>query len=120
MLAKADTGASQHYWTHRDIKVLTKVTPMIDRPMVKLPDSTVIQATHKGTILLHPTLFNHVQQAHSFPKITNSSLISIGQICDDNKFFKNLQGHRHENCKWQINNQWNKKQSRWIMGHSYS
>eukprot|EP00957_Ditylum_brightwellii_P181318 13812557-Ditylum_brightwellii.AAC.1 len=64
MLAKADTGTSRHYWTHLDIKVLTKVTPMIDGHMVKLPDSTVIQATHKGTIPLHPTLSNHAQQAH--------------------------------------------------------
>eukprot|EP00957_Ditylum_brightwellii_P139636 10642485-Ditylum_brightwellii.AAC.1 len=30
MLAKADTGASRHYWTHRDIQGLTKVTLMID------------------------------------------------------------------------------------------
>jgi hypothetical protein len=52
--------------------------------MVKLPDSTIIQATHKGTIPLHPSLSQQAQQAHSFPKITNLSLISIGQICDDN------------------------------------
>eukprot|EP00957_Ditylum_brightwellii_P011098 841172-Ditylum_brightwellii.AAC.1 len=61
MLAKADTGASRHYWTHPDIQGLTKVTPVIDGPMVTLPDSTVIQATHKGTISLHYSLSN---QAH--------------------------------------------------------
>ena len=52
--------------------------------MVKLPDSTIIQATHKGIIPLHHSLLSQAQQAYSFPKITNSSLISIGQICDDN------------------------------------
>eukprot|EP00957_Ditylum_brightwellii_P137034 10448727-Ditylum_brightwellii.AAC.1 len=77
MLAKVDTGASRHYWTHRDIQGLIKVTPMIDGPMAKLPDSTVIKATHKGAIPLHPSLSSQAQQAHSFPKITNSSLISI-------------------------------------------
>eukprot|EP00957_Ditylum_brightwellii_P151068 11503818-Ditylum_brightwellii.AAC.1 len=59
MLAKADTGALRHYWTHHDIQGLTKVTPMIGGTMVKLPDSTVIQATYKETILLHPSLSNH-------------------------------------------------------------
>eukprot|EP00957_Ditylum_brightwellii_P098502 7503744-Ditylum_brightwellii.AAC.1 len=27
MFAKADTGASRYYWTHRDIQGLTKNTP---------------------------------------------------------------------------------------------
>eukprot|EP00957_Ditylum_brightwellii_P126667 9654784-Ditylum_brightwellii.AAC.1 len=84
MLAKADTGASQHYWTHCNVKLLTKVTSMINGPMVKLPDSTVIQATHRGPTPLHPTLSDQAQQAHSFPKMMNSSLTSIGHICDDN------------------------------------
>eukprot|EP00957_Ditylum_brightwellii_P006800 515546-Ditylum_brightwellii.AAC.1 len=78
MLAKADTGASRHYWTHHDIQGLTKVTPTIDGSMVKLSDSTVIRATHKGTILLHPSLSDQAHQAHSFPRITNLSLIPIG------------------------------------------
>eukprot|EP00957_Ditylum_brightwellii_P090943 6925449-Ditylum_brightwellii.AAC.1 len=72
--AKADTGASQYYWTHRDVKALTNIMPLINGPDVKLPDSTIIQATHPGTIPLHPTLSEQAQQAHTFPKMTNSSL----------------------------------------------
>eukprot|EP00957_Ditylum_brightwellii_P089639 6826971-Ditylum_brightwellii.AAC.1 len=33
MLAKADTGASRRYWTHREIQGLTQVTPLINEPM---------------------------------------------------------------------------------------
>eukprot|EP00957_Ditylum_brightwellii_P195129 14868155-Ditylum_brightwellii.AAC.1 len=61
ILAKADTGASRHYWTHCEIQDLKQVTPLIDGPMGKLPGNTIIQATHKGTIPLHPSLSSQAQ-----------------------------------------------------------
>ena len=49
-----------------------------------LPDSTSIQATHSGQLPLHPSLSAKAKTAHVLAGITNASLISIGQLCDDN------------------------------------
>lgn len=51
---------------------------------MKLSNDVEVQATSKGQVPLHPSLSPAATQAHVFPGITNSSLISIGQLCDDN------------------------------------
>eukprot|EP00957_Ditylum_brightwellii_P073126 5558020-Ditylum_brightwellii.AAC.3 len=56
ILAKADTGVTQNYWTNCDVKALTNIMPLISGPEFKFPDSTIIQATDQGTIYLHPAL----------------------------------------------------------------
>jgi hypothetical protein len=48
-----------------------------------LPDSTLIHATHAGLLPLPSTLSTKAKTAHVLDGITNSSLISIGQLCDD-------------------------------------
>jgi hypothetical protein len=74
-----------------------------------LPDSTTIQATQSGQLPLHRSLSTKATTAHILDGITNSSLISIGQLCDDDciavldkmklKIYKNqeciLQGTRN-------------------------
>ena len=51
--------------------------------MVKLPDETSLQAKIKGFLPLHPSLINEAKTGHVIKKLTNVSLISIGQLCDD-------------------------------------
>jgi hypothetical protein len=74
-----------------------------------LPDSTTIQATQSGQLPLHRSLSTKATTAHILNGVTNSSLISIGQLCDDDciavlhkmklKIYKNqeciLQGTRN-------------------------
>jgi hypothetical protein len=49
-----------------------------------LPDSTSIQATHSGQLPFHSSLSTKAKTAHVLDGITNASLVSIGQLCDDN------------------------------------
>jgi hypothetical protein len=78
-------------------------------PTAMLPDSTNIQATHNGQLPLHHSFSAKAKTVHIFDGITNASLMSIGQLCDDDcvdvldkkviKVFKDqkcvLQGHRN-------------------------
>jgi hypothetical protein len=48
-----------------------------------LPDSSNIQATHSGLLPLHRNLSVKAKTAHVLDGITNSSLVSIRQLCDD-------------------------------------
>jgi hypothetical protein len=84
IVAKADSGASNHYFKQADMKALTEIRSSPFRPSVLLPDSTQIQATHSGTLPLHHSLSTKAKTAHLLDGITNASLISIDQLCDDN------------------------------------
>jgi hypothetical protein len=75
-----------------------------------LPDSNHVQATQSGLLPLHHSLSTTAKTAHVLDGMTNLSLISIGQLCDDNcvaildkqrlQVFKNnkciLMGPRHK------------------------
>ena len=82
--AKADTKAMKYYWKLQDMNVLNKTKSIITRPCVRLPNNHQIQSTHKGIIPLHPSISKQASMAQVFPRITNSSLILIEQVCDDN------------------------------------
>eukprot|EP00957_Ditylum_brightwellii_P003472 262811-Ditylum_brightwellii.AAC.1 len=78
-MAKADTGASLHYWTSKDDNVSENIQSINNGPRVTLSDSTTIQANKKGTTPLHPALFTKATTVHSFPHLTNAPLLSVGQ-----------------------------------------
>jgi hypothetical protein len=84
VIAKADSGASSHYFMPQDTTALTNLHPTPFGPTVTLPDSTTTQANQAGSLSLHPILSTTAQKAHVLEGITNSSLISLGQLCDDN------------------------------------
>ena len=52
--------------------------------MVQLSDSTNIGVTHQGILLLSYVLSNAVKTAQVLPNLSKSSLLSIGQLCNDN------------------------------------
>jgi hypothetical protein len=84
ILAKADSGASSHYFKPSDRTVLSALRSTPFGPTVMLPDSTNMQATHSGQLPLHSSLVPATAKtAHILDGMTNSSLISIGQLCDD-------------------------------------
>ena len=52
-------------------------------PSVVLPNNEVISSTQKGQIPLTSLLSKQARTASILPKLESSSLISLGQICDD-------------------------------------
>ena len=66
-----------------------------------LPNNTIVQASHKATINLHKKISKKASEVLIFPYLRNESLISIGQLCDDDciiiftkrKFFVKKNGH---------------------------
>ena len=84
-IAKADSGASAHYFKPGDAAtVLHNVTTTPNGPSVYLPNGTILQAQQKGQLLLSEHLSTKAQTTQILDGIAESSLISIGQLCDDN------------------------------------
>ena len=61
---------------------LLDLHPVNDGEVVILPNSGRITSTHLGYILIQ-NLSRPAQEADVFPGLTQSALISIGQLCDD-------------------------------------
>ena len=53
-------------------------------PIAHLPNNTQVQASHKGTLHLHDDISSQASEVLIFPHLKNESLLSIGQLCDDN------------------------------------
>ena len=79
---KADSGASKHFVTSRDKPILSHVSKSTSTAVV-LPNRTALASNTVGTLNLHPNISAKASQAHILPGLTNSSLLSIGQLCDD-------------------------------------
>ena len=82
-ILKADSGATQHYLKQEDSVILENYTKINNGPTVSLPNNTTIQATHRGTLPLPSAISTAAMTAHTFPHLKNTSLLSIGQLCDD-------------------------------------
>ena len=82
VFAKADSGASKHFFRQNDIHVLRNVTNDTQGPTVMLPDMSTIKATKKGTIPLMG-LSSKATTTHILPNLKSASLLSMGQLCDD-------------------------------------
>ena len=83
-MAKADTGASQHYFKNTDAAIINKIQKVPCITDIQLPDNSTIDTSHVGILPLHQSLINRAKQVQVLPKLTNSSLLSTGQLCDDN------------------------------------
>ena len=81
--AKLDSGASRHFFKTEHAKFLTNVQPIKNGPIAHLPNNTTVQASHKATIKLHENISKMASEVLIFPNLQNESLISIGQLCDD-------------------------------------
>lgn len=78
LIAKLDSGASQHFFKKEHEIFLKNVTAIDKGPTVQLPDKNTISATHLGTIPLHLNLQPSSTEAFILPQPTNKSLLSIG------------------------------------------
>ena len=81
MTLKPDSGASAHFIRKSDKDILTNLKTG-HGPSVMLPDMTTINATQQGSLHI-PMLSPRAKQAHVLPKLKSASLLSLGQLCDD-------------------------------------
>ena len=82
VIAKGDSGASANYWRSEDIKVLQNMHRNTSIN-VTLPNNHSISSTQSGTIPLSNKLSTKAKEATVLPNLQSSSLISLGQLCDD-------------------------------------
>ena len=83
--AKANSGASNHYWRPQDVNALSNIKSTTTGPKVKIPKNKIIQANKTGIINLPTTkLSTKVATAHVLPNLQNALLISLGKFADDN------------------------------------
>jgi len=75
----------KHYFKPEDATaVLHNVIIAPDGPSVYLPNDTILCAEHKGQLALSTHLLTKAQTAHVLEEIAESSLISLGQLCNNN------------------------------------
>ena len=80
---KADTGASKHFITPYDKKYTVNPTKIKNGPIAALPNFQKILPSHQ-TSLPFETLSPQAKEGLIYPDINNSSVLLIGQLCDDN------------------------------------
>ena len=81
--AKADTGASAHFLKEDHAKLLTNCKSATTNLDATLPDNSKIRASEQG-IPPYKHLSESAKLATVYPGLTNESLLSIGQFCNDN------------------------------------
>ena len=82
IIAKGDSGASNHYFRPEDKRVLSNITPA-NGPDVHQPDSTVLTTEATGTVPIDDSLSADAKKAMILPDLKSASLISLGQLCND-------------------------------------
>lgn len=82
VIAKADSSALHNYWREEDSHCLTKVKPTRLCDII-LPNETIAQPTNCGQTPPSSTLSTVAKDAVIVIKLKSSSLISLGQLCDD-------------------------------------
>ena len=95
---KADTGASKHFVRNQDQHILHNIETY-KNSFVTLPNKDIIQSSKQGTLPLSTS--STANKALIFPNSTNSSLLSIGQLCDDDciAIFNRHATHIYKNTK---------------------
>ena len=82
IIAKGDSGASHHYFKSEDQHVLQYLKNELG-PSVTQPDNTSLQSLGSWKIPISPALSSSAQHAMILTNLKSSSLISMGQLCDD-------------------------------------
>ena len=83
IVVKSDSGASDNYWCTEDTLVLTNLKYNRDGPTVQLPNNATMNATKTESIPLQGSRSTHKKKSHVFDGINIPSLISLGQLYDD-------------------------------------
>ena len=87
IIAKGDSGATNHCWRKEDIDFLQMIQHSICLE-VTLLDNSVIKSDQQGHLPISQKLSPEAQQGIVLPHLKSSSLASLCQLCDDNcKFY---------------------------------
>ena len=81
--AKADTGASKTFIKQTHISTLQNIRRLQLGPTVLLPNNESLVASHQGQLQFNDCQSDTAKTVYVLPGMTNESLISIGQLCDD-------------------------------------
>ena len=84
IIFKADSGASHHSLKPKDSRSLLKMNRISNRPTDTLLDDIQLYVIQQWVSLLSNLLSTKAKMANILPPLVNSSLLSIGQLCDDN------------------------------------
>ena len=79
---KADSGATSHYIRPQDTSFLQNIQTF-NGPKVFQPDKTTLSITHRGLLNLPHQLSLQSKIANILPGLSNSSLLSVGKLCND-------------------------------------
>ena len=83
IIAKGDSAASNHYFALRDAAVLDEVRQDQVGTSVMLPDASSLTSVASAHLPLSKDLTPKATKTALFDNL-QSSLISLGQLCDDN------------------------------------
>ena len=78
----ADSGASGHYVKETDKAIVSTIQPSLSPSIVNVPTGDTITSTEEGSLPI-PQLSKTATKARIFPALKNLSLLSIGQLCDE-------------------------------------
>ena len=112
---KGDTGASKHFLKETDKDHLLGLKQILDGPIAILPNNSRIQPMYEGEIQLPEKLSDRARKALVYPEISNDSLLSIGQLFDDDciAVFTNKRVLIFKNNKMILEGKRNKKDGLW-------
>ena len=80
---KADSGASKHFIRQEDESECTNIETIVNGPAAKLPNNQYIFPSNSTQLPFSELLSEHAKSALIYPALKNASLLSIGQLCDD-------------------------------------
>ena len=81
-VAKADSGATNHYWRPEDASCLLNLQKTLC-PAVTLPDGNTLQPSQQGTLPFPTSLSLDARRATILDGLKSASLVSLGQLCDN-------------------------------------
>ena len=81
---KADTGATSTYLRESDTTCAHSLKHITNGPNIFQPDKSTLTTTKTCTIPIHKEISSTAKAAYVVPNLKNSSLLSIGKLCDDN------------------------------------
>lgn len=82
VITKGDSAVTKNYWRPEDKHILYDCRPIDGQP-VTIPDGSTISPTEEGDIPISPLLSPTATKAAVMLQLKSSSLISLGQLADD-------------------------------------
>ena len=81
IICKADSGATKTYLKPTDQNILQNINKVINGPTVDIPHGENMKTI--STLPLHNLLSAAAKQGNVLEELSNSTLLSIGQLCDN-------------------------------------